>query len=64
MHTHRLRYTHSQHRSTLAEERRAEQIAMGDRCMGFWRGLSFKVQDECIEQVAVCCSVLQCVAAG
>ena len=42
-----------QHRNTLAEERHAEHIAMADRCMGFWRGLSFKVQDECIEQAPI-----------
>ena len=23
---------------------------MGDRCMGYWRGLSFQVADELIEQ--------------
>eukprot|EP00802_Teleaulax_amphioxeia_P004247 Tamp_04251.p1 GENE.Tamp_04251~~Tamp_04251.p1 ORF type:complete len:584 (-),score=99.33 Tamp_04251:1614-3296(-) len=39
-----------QHRSTLAEERRAEQLAMGDRCNGYWRGLSCKVPDESIEE--------------
>jgi hypothetical protein len=39
------------------EERRAEQIAMGDRCMGFWRGMSLAVQDEIIEEVLLPCNV-------
>ena len=42
-----------QHRCSLAEERRAEQISMGVRCTGFWRGLSLTVPDECIEQAPI-----------
>eukprot|EP00960_Hanusia_phi_P046770 758026-Hanusia_phi.AAC.2 len=39
-----------QHRNTLAEERKAEQQAMGDRCVGRWRGMMMELEDETVEE--------------